>query len=370
MVLWVVLALLTGAAVVAVLWPLSGSRAAEPDVAGDVAFYKDQIAEIARDEERGLIGRNEAEAARIEAGRRLLKASARQARPSDVTSEPALRRRRAASALALSVVPIVALAVYGGLGSPQLASRSTQASLTPPAGKPDMAPDMATALAKVEQHLAANPNDARGWDVIAPVYLRVGRYSDAARAYAQARRLAGDTLDRLLGHGEALVSAEGGVVTTEAREVFDRAVALDSSAPAARYYLALAAEQGGDHDAAKRGYQALIDGAKPDAPWLSLVRNRLARLEGGPAVAVLPSSAVTPEISAMVEGLDARLASRGGTEAEWSRLVRSFAVLGRRDDALDRFRRARTALAGDSAGLARLDQLAGELGLLKEAGQR
>jgi cytochrome c-type biogenesis protein CcmH len=102
MVFWVLLALMTGAAVMTVLWPLSRAVAAPLREHGDVLFYKHQLAEIARDEGRGLLSPPEAAAARIESGRRLIRAT--EAAPGVGVSmgEPALRRRRAAAAGARS----------------------------------------------------------------------------------------------------------------------------------------------------------------------------------------------------------------------------------------------------------------------------
>ena len=73
MTLWFVFALMTAAAVFAVLWPLG--RGPRPQREGNEAtVYKDQLAEIGRDVAAGLIGPAEAEAARVEIGRRLLAA--------------------------------------------------------------------------------------------------------------------------------------------------------------------------------------------------------------------------------------------------------------------------------------------------------
>ncbi|WP_375458397.1 c-type cytochrome biogenesis protein CcmI [uncultured Enterovirga sp.] len=372
MALWIVLALMTGAAVLAVLWPLSGTSAApSSEVGSDVPFYRNQLAEIDRDQARGTLAAAEAEAARIESSRRLLRASAEAPSTVDATSEPALRRRRTASALALSIVPITGLAIYGGLGSPQLPAQPVSARVAAAPTAPTLPKEVASALARIEEHLAANAGDARGWDVLAPIYLRAGRFDDAARAYAQARKSGGDTVERLLGEGEARVSAAEGVVEDDSRALFKRTLELDASMPAARYYLTLAAEQQGDGEAARAGYRALLADAKPDAPWVSLVRSRLARLEGQPSPSAgLPPHSVTPDIAAMVSGLDDRLAANGGSEAEWSRLVRSFVVLGRRDDALHRLAQARDGLKSDTAALERLDRLASELGLRAEVAGR
>src|SRR5688500_18664708 len=119
MTLWILLAAMTGGAIAAVLWPLS-RRPVEAVADPSTQFYREQIAEIERDLERGLLSPAEAEGARAEAARRLLRAADRSGAAADPVCEPALRRRRAVSALTLSFVPLVALAVYGGLGSPHL----------------------------------------------------------------------------------------------------------------------------------------------------------------------------------------------------------------------------------------------------------
>src|ERR1700730_4460045 len=69
--LWFVFALMTAAAIFAVLWPL-GRGGRPQDDAGETAVYKDQLTEIDRDVAAGLIGSSEAEAARVEITRRLL----------------------------------------------------------------------------------------------------------------------------------------------------------------------------------------------------------------------------------------------------------------------------------------------------------
>ena len=365
MLLWVILALMTGAAVLTVLWPLSRTATPAEAANGDVLFYKAQLSEIERDKDRGLIGPGEAEAARAEAGRRLLRAAGARPEIGDATSEPALRRRRAASAMALSVVPIVGLALYGGLGSPHLGDQPAAARL--PAARPN---DVASALGRVEEHLARNPDDARGWEIVAPIYLRLGRFDDAARAYREAVRLGGETPDRLVGLAEALIGTRDGNVGSEAAAVLNRAVALDPALPPARYYLGLAAEQAGDYEAARERYRGLVRDAKPEAPWLSVVQARLARLDPAAPPAALPPASVTPEIAAMVSGLDERLKTGGGSEAEWTRLIRSFVVLGRQEEARDRLGRARLALARDDQALSRFDGLARELGLSAEIAGR
>ena len=359
MTLWIVLALMTGAAVLAVLLPLSRSRGDAAVADPDAQFYREQIAEIDVDEGRRLISAQEAEAARAEAARRLLRSAADGRPAGDAFGEPALRRRRAASALALSTVPLVALTLYGALGSPQLPAQPLAARVH---ANPDP-PDLAAAVAKVEAHLATHPGDGRGWEVIAPVYLRLGRSDDAVKAYATALRLLGESAPRLAAYGEALVATSGGIVSADARVAFERAAALDQKAVRARFYLAQAAEQDGDPATARARYEEVLAAGPNDAPWLPIVRERMARLQQNGGAAMPSVADRESSIRGMVEGLAARLDSRGGTPEEWRRLVQAYSVLGERTKAAAAVTKARAALAPDQTALAQIDAIARDLGL-------
>src|SRR3954469_8087534 len=116
MALWFVFAMMTAAAVFAVLWPLGrGPRALREG--NESTVYKDQLAEIERDVAAGLIGSSEAEAARIEIGRRLLAADDAER---EVPASSNIRLRRAVAVAALAGVPLVAVTLSLPLGSPYL----------------------------------------------------------------------------------------------------------------------------------------------------------------------------------------------------------------------------------------------------------
>ena len=74
MTLWIIFALMTAAAVFAVLWPL-GRKPDNVTGGRDLLVYRDQLQEIERDRSAGLIGEAEAESARVETSRRLLAAA-------------------------------------------------------------------------------------------------------------------------------------------------------------------------------------------------------------------------------------------------------------------------------------------------------
>ena len=195
--------------------------------------------------------------------------------------------------------------------------------------------------------------------MLAPVYLRMGRPADAVRAYESALRLLGAEPARLANCGEAQVIANDGVVPAEARAAFEQALALDGNVVKARFYLAQAAEQDGDRAKAKAEYAALLSVAPADAPWAPALREHVARLDR-------PEDGAAPDqdaIAGMVERLAARLDTEGGSAEEWARLIRSYAVLGKPDEAKRTFDRARQVLAQDQAGLQAIDAMARQLKL-------
>src|SRR5215472_13582853 len=263
MTLWFGLALMTAAAILAVLWPLA--RRASPWRSGsDVAIYRDQLDEIERDRAAGLIEDNEAASAQVEVSRRLIAAADAQSAPqSDVPS--ASWRRRAVAIVAL--LPLGATGLYLALGSPLLPDQPLAPRLAAARGNQSVD----TLIAQVEAHLERNPEDGRGWEVIAPVYLRLGRFDDAVKGRRNALRLNGTSAEREAAFGEALVFAANGVVTAEGKAAFEKAVALDANSVQARYFLGLAAEQDGDRAQAAATWRALIEAAPPDAPWVDLL---------------------------------------------------------------------------------------------------
>jgi len=366
MLIWIIFAAMTGAAIFALLWPLGrGPAGAFADAADAKSLYRAQLGEIDRDLGRALIAQPEAEAARAEAARRLLRSADEAEAPAGET-EASLRRRRASSALTLSCVPLLALLVYGAFGSPGNPDQPLSARLQADPSQQDFA----VSLARIETHLAANPGDGRGWSVLAPVYLRQQRYDDAARAFSAAIRNGEDNAEMQAGLGEAQILAAGGVVTNTARESLAEAVKRDASNARARFFLAIGLEQDGDAAGAIAALRDLLKDAPAGATWTQAVSQRLERIAAdaaGSAIAALPSPDQQAAIRGMVEGLSQRLKEGGGTFDEWTRLIRSQIVLGDKDAARQAVATARLRLAGDSAAVAQLETLAGELGLKETA---
>jgi cytochrome c-type biogenesis protein CcmH len=365
MTLWLVLSLMIGAAIFAVLWPLG--RTPQKQAEGDVTVYRAQLEEIETDRAAGRIAESEASAARVEISRRLLAAADHAATVVAPSDSP--WRRRAVAIVALVLLPLCAGALYLTLGSPNVpgvpfASRSET---------PFEENTIENLVARVEAHLADHPDDAPGWQLLAPVYMRLGRFEDAVNAREQALRILGADAEREADLGEALTALAGGVVTPDAKAAFERALAGSPDNFKSRFFLGLAAEQEGKHEQASVIWRELLAIAPPDAPWVPTVREALARIDTpsppGPTDKQMTAANELPpeQRTAMVQGMVARLAERlksDGTDIDgWLRLLRSYMVLGERDKALAAAADARRALAAEPDKLQRLNQAIKGLGL-------
>ncbi|MEO8322227.1 MAG: c-type cytochrome biogenesis protein CcmI, partial [Bradyrhizobium sp.] len=167
--------------------------------------------------------------------------------------------------------------------------------------------------------------------------------------------------------------AAGGVVTSEAKAEFERALALNADEVKASYFLGLAAEQDGRTNEAVSIWRAMLAKAPSDASWRPLVQAALSRA-GGSAAPVLSDDAVAAakdmnetDRGAMIRGMVERLASRlkqNGDDVEgWLRLVRAYMVMGDRDRARGALTDARQAVANDAERLRRLNEGLKNLGL-------
>ena len=367
MTLWLIFALMTAVAIFAVLRPLA--RNAPVHSGSDLKVYRDQLEEIGRDREAGRLSDVEAEAARLEVSRRLLAAADRHD-AFETLNNTSPWRRRAVALVALILIPAGVGGFYFTQGSPNLpgAPLSAQQNLLAEQRS------IESLVAQVETHLERNPQDGRGWEVLAPVYSRLGRFDDAVKARRNALRLLGASPEREANLGEALVTAANGVVTTEAKEIFESATASTPDNASATFFLGLAAEQDGKYEVAAIIWRELLYRAPGDAPYRKLLESSLSRVARAAALPgpspdeIAAAETLSPgQRDEMIQGMVARLAERLKSERSdfdgWLRLVRAYMVLGERDKAGAAALDARGAIGDDADKRRRLDELVKGLGL-------
>ncbi|MBM3533666.1 MAG: c-type cytochrome biogenesis protein CcmI [Alphaproteobacteria bacterium] len=349
---WLLVILGLAIAGVALVQPLLRRREATPEAARGLAIYRDQLAEIERDREAGLVSEAEAEAARTEIERRILRASEEPATTpaGDGTARVFL------AGLVLGAVPAGALALYLAVGMP------SAPGLAP--AFVDMAEDGATADQLAE---------------MARAQLGQDRVAEAAQTLTRATAKAPHRADLRSLLGEAQVALADGKVSDAARQSFRAAVNLDARDPRARFYLGLARVQDGDLKGAIEDWLALEADSPPDAPWRPLLAERLqqaaaeagvdlgqrraqAATDPGPrradsaprgptAADVAAAQQLAPAdrqqmIRSMVEGLAQRLEDNPGDVEGWQRLARARRVLGEEAAATEALRRASEAAPG------------------------
>ncbi|MEM6761406.1 MAG: c-type cytochrome biogenesis protein CcmI [Pseudomonadota bacterium] len=370
MLIWIALAGLLSLTLIVLVRPLmaGGGRAVGGD---DCEIYAAQLKEFEADRSRGLMAESDADAARAEIARRLLRS-----RGSAALGFGERRRGRMAAVGLLVFVPVFSLAAYLAAGTPGYGDMPLSARVAP------LSDDgIATLLAQAEERLRQDPQDGRGWAVVAPVYQRLGRFAEAAVAYNKANAILGETAEFVRAEGESLTFAAGGEVTDAARALFERALVLEPGAIPPAIYLAISDRQRGDAVSAGERWQALLARSNGTEPWLNIARAELGRMSLGeapapdgaamaaarspaPALPLLeapqpsPSEgpaqtpinnanvAPPPMVEAMVAQLATRLEQEGGSLNEWTQLVRSYMVLGRVEDAKSAVADGLAALSG------------------------
>jgi cytochrome c-type biogenesis protein CcmH len=370
-----------------VFWP--AIRVSQPvDTADehefDVAIYKDQLRELDADIARGAIGPAEADYARAEIGRRLI-AAGEAAEAEHRTAGKAHRAGVPVLIAAAAFAPLAAVIVYSMTGSPGMDAQPLALRMEErqrqQASQTLQGIGINELVARAEAHLDANPDDGRGWEVLAPMYLRLGRAADARNAFERAIALQGENASRRSGLGQAYYMLAEGLVDVNARTEFERALDLDPADGRSRFFLALAAAQQGDEDGAVKAWQAMVNDGNTAQEWQAAAAEGLRRF-GAEALASAPQ-ATAPQLDAetmrnaeqmssedrqdmilgMIAQLDERLRDNPDDVAGWQRLIRSYAVLGRKDDAEDALSRALDAFAGDATKHAEIAEFATALGL-------
>lgn len=405
---WILAAALTAITALAILSPLRRGRGgAAPAAAYDLRVYRDQLAEVERDLDRGVIGPDDAQRLRAEIGRKVLDADRRAA-----LSAPATRGGRAlwpAVALAAMLAGAVALYLREGVpGAPDMPlaerfaaadaayrDRPSQAeaeAAAPARPAPDLSqadPEYLAMIDQLRDAVGRNPDDQQGLALLASNEMRLGNLAAARAAQQRLVDLRGDQADavQLMQLATLMVDAAGGVVTPEAEAVLRRALTLDPTQPQARYLQGVLLIQNGRPDRAFPLWRGLLDEGPEGAPWIAPIRAAIqdlawlagddeyrapappaADLPGPDADALAAAEDLSPEdrarmIQDMVDRLQQRLATQGGSPEEWARLIAALAMLDQRDQATAILTEARQRFGSAPDALAPIERAATEAGL-------
>ncbi len=397
MVLWIlVLALTLAAVLVAFLPTFTADKSTDPSVSSsdfdnDILVYRDQLRELEAELARGQISEPDAKQAHAEIARRLLQVEQRQKSAAHSSNFGNTNKfgRFAITSVALVFVPIFSLIIYSSVGSPSVEAQPLAARLaeirTIQAAQQQNEIQLRDLVARAESHLRQNPEDGRGWEVLAPIYLRLGAFESAAKAYENSIRLLGDSAERLSGLAEAKVMFADGFVSAESVALFQKSISIDAANHRSQYYLAIGLAQSGHAQEAVQRLSAIALNEQAEGDWRIAAANAAAQISqefrganasdtlqsDAPAIdgetieqlSSLPADERKDLIAGMVSQLADRLKTEGGSVGEWQRLIRSYFVLNQRDNAKSAILEALLEYEGNQGARQQLLNFSKELGL-------
>ena len=244
-------AVLLAVVLILILPPLlRGARETPPEAGGrsaaNLAIYRDQLAELERDRTAGTLADAEYEQAREELRRRLL-----EERVAGEAAAPGVRRSPRSALILLFALPLFAATGYAWLGQPQaLDPIHTQARLDPQ--------EIEAMLGKLKARLDAQPDDLKGWVMLARSYKTLGRYVEAAEAYGRGGALVDNDATLLLDYADVLVQLNDGRFAGRPEQLIAQALKLDPDEPQALFLAGAAAGEREDYAAVVRYWERLL----------------------------------------------------------------------------------------------------------------
>lgn len=213
----------------------------------NAAVYRDQLAELERDRKAGVLSDADFDQARRELQKRVLEEAAA---PGEAPAAPARGARAAAVVLAVAL-PLAAMGTYFVLGNPDaLAPQAPQEQVT--------AAQVEAMVASLAQRLNANPDDPQGWAMLGRSYRVMGRYGEAAEAFANAGKVVDENSQLLTEYAESLALAQQGNLTGKPSELLDKALKLDPSNLYARVLAGSAAYERADYALAVSHWEKVL----------------------------------------------------------------------------------------------------------------
>jgi len=223
-VFWSLAAIMVMAALLFILPPLLRKRELSAVSRDDLntEVIKSQIAELDADLAAGKLDEDQYGAARTDLEQELLYDLAK--------SGPAQREPRSgrwAILLIIPLLPLCAVLLYQQLGSEELIDKLQQVRTMQSQTAQQQAASVDDMVAKLAARLQQQPDDLKGWTMLARTYNILKRYSEAEVAYENVLRLGGENAGLLTDYADAMVMANGGKFTDRAGTLLTRALELD-----------------------------------------------------------------------------------------------------------------------------------------------
>lgn len=298
MTFWMIAALMIVVALVAVMLPMlrgdSAERVSYDDVAA--AVQRHRRAELESEARTGVLAGDALDEAQGELERSARAQGAAVVGESTATVGPAGTRGLVVAAMLL---PVVAAGLYLWLGEPGAieAAKPTRTAL--PAQHPDVAQgaggnadqhSVDDMTSRLEQRLAAKPDDAEGWTLLGRTYMYSKRAGDAVKAFERARKLRGDDPKLMADTAEALAVAGGNRIDGESSRLIRAALEREPANPKALWLAGAEQLQKGNGPSAAKYWRELQRQLLPGSSEAQALDAYIAQAEAGAVALQSPAA--------------------------------------------------------------------------------
>ena len=236
-------------------------------------IFRDQVADLEREKAEGNLSDANFEQAKAEVQRRLLE----EVEPESAAETTSHGPSRKIAVFLLLLMPIFAVTGYALLGNPR-ALDPTQTS-APPKMTQEQINGM---VAKFAEKMAANPDDLKGWLMLARSYKTMGRFEEAANAYGKAEKLVNEDPDLLASYAETIAMASNGKgLKGKPMQLVERALKLDPKHPHSLFLAGAAAMEAGENKKGIAYWEALLPQVEPGSEIDQMLRSGVDKMKAG-----------------------------------------------------------------------------------------
>lgn len=238
----------------------------------NLAIFRDQLADLEREKAEGTLNEADFQLAQAEIQRRLLE-EVEGTDPGPVVNGS---RSRATAIALIIMIPIAAILAYTLMGNPRAID---PANTTPQ--KQMTAEDISAMVNRLAERMKNNPDDMNGWLMLARSYKMMGRYADAADAYAKASAKVDEDPELLASYAETLAMAAGKGLAGKPRELINKALKLDPKHAHTLFLAGAAAMEAGEGDAAVGYWEALLPQVEAGSELEQMLRGGIEQIKQG-----------------------------------------------------------------------------------------
>ena len=239
----------------------------------NLAVFRDQLSELEREKTEGTLADADFDQARRELQRRLLEEVAPEAEEAGKATYGPSRKM---AIVLLLLLPVLAFAAYGILGNPKALDPAQTAAA------PKMTAEQISGMvARLAERMQANPDDMQGWLMLARSYKTMGRYEEAAAAYAKAEKVIDDDPELLASYAETIAMASGNGLKGKPSQLIARALKIDPQHPHSLFLAGAAAMGAGDNRKGIAYWEALLPQVEPGSELDQMLRSGIDKMKQG-----------------------------------------------------------------------------------------